>query len=41
MEMLRDVLKSHDLSTIYDPLKNNQQRGRHVRIVENDDSAKC
>ena len=40
MEMLRDVLKSHDLSTIYDPLKNNQQRGRHVRIVENDDSAK-
>ena len=41
IEMLRDVLKSHDLSTIYDPLKKNQQRGRHVRIVENDDSAKC
>jgi len=39
MDMLRDVLKSHELGTIYQPCNNNQRRGRHARIIEFDDSA--
>jgi len=39
MDMLRDVLNSHELGTVYQPCTNNQQRGRHARIIEHDDSA--
>ena len=39
MDLLRDVLKSHEVGTIYEPCKNNQRRGRPARIVEYDDSA--
>jgi hypothetical protein len=34
MDMLRDVLNSHELGTVYQPCTNNQQRGRHARIIE-------
>jgi hypothetical protein len=40
MSILRDVLKSQDLGTSYQPCENNKRRGRPARIVENDDSAK-